>query len=204
MGSQAVAGLTFRSFNLGWRWFGAPDLFVLGKCVLAGSAVSIFVVWAMGMRDYSRGVVLIYMFLVFGFMVGLRVSLQFLWQTLGLNRGCRRAAVLGADVAGEIVVLVLQRDIKIGTYPVLILDPDPASQHMRVHGVPVRHAGADAPQILKQSGVEVLIAPADATRSPERLEIIAACSRAGFPVEQFELSLRALAEEETPALAESL
>jgi FlaA1/EpsC-like NDP-sugar epimerase len=137
-------------------------------------------------------------------MVGLRVSLQFLWQTLGLNRGCRRAAVLGADVAGEIVVLVLQRDIKIGTYPVLILDPDPASQHMRVHGVPVRHAGADAPQILKQSGVEVLIAPADATRSPERLEIIAACSRAGFPVEQFELSLRALAEEETPALAESL
>lgn len=204
MGSQAAAGLTFRSFNLGWRWFGASDLFVLGKCVLAGSAVSIFVVWLMGMRDYSRGVVLIYMFLVFSFMVGLRVSLRFLWQTLGQNRGYRKAAVLGADVAGEVLVLVLQRDIKMRAYPVLVLDSDPASQHMRVHGVAVRHAGADAPEILKRSGVEVLIVPADCTRSAERLQIIAACWRAGFPVEQFELSVRPLAEEDSPAVAESV
>ena len=203
MGSQAMAGLVFRSFNLGWRWFGFRDLFVLGKCVLAGSAVSMFLVWLLGMRDYSRGVVLIYMFLVFGLMAGLRVSLWFFWQTLGQSRGSRKAAVLGADVAGEILVLVLQRDIKMRAHPVLVLDSDPASQYTRVHGVPVRHAGDDSPEILRRSGVEVLVVPADAMQSAAKFAIIAACRRAGFPVEQYELSTRPLPEQQTAALAAS-
>jgi UDP-GlcNAc:undecaprenyl-phosphate GlcNAc-1-phosphate transferase len=52
----ALASLSLRTFNLGWRWFGAPDLIQLAKCVLLGLTLSMFVIWMAGMRGYSRGV----------------------------------------------------------------------------------------------------------------------------------------------------
>ena len=204
MGGQALAALTFRSFNLGWRWFGFRDFLVAGKSVLAGSALSMFALWLLDVRTYSRGVLIIYVILACAFMVGLRLSLWFFWQTLGQNRGeHRRAAVLGADLAGELAILVLQRATEMRAHPVLILDSDPASQHTRVHGIPVCHAGADPAKVLKNFGVEVLVLPADSGQSPKNQHIVAACRAAHIQVERLHVSIQPLSAPARTALAGS-
>ncbi|HYM11527.1 MAG TPA: hypothetical protein VEU62_12390, partial [Bryobacterales bacterium] len=157
MGCQALSCLGFRTFNLGWRWFGARDLLTLGESSVLGAALAMLAVAASGVRSYSGVVILLYVFLLFCFGVGLRVSMSLLWQTLAPAPAGRRAAVLGADPSGELLVTVLQRHSGMDACPVLILDTDWASDHTRIDGIPVRYAGRNLAGILRQYKVEILM-----------------------------------------------
>ena len=186
---HALASLSFRTFNLGWRWFGLRDLIELAKCVLLGLTLSMFMIWMAGMRGYSRGVVVLYGFFIFASSVGLRVSMRFLWQTLAGTSGKRRAAIIGGGVTGELLVLVLQRDSEMNARPVLILDSDPAAEHTRIHGVPVRYLGDDPVKALKRSNVELVVLPGNGAFTPEHQQVALTCKLAGLAVEQCELSM---------------
>jgi len=49
----------------------------------------------------------------------------------------RRAIVVGAGVAGGLIVQELAKNPQLGMHPVGVLDDDPAKLHLRLHGIPV-------------------------------------------------------------------
>ena len=201
---HAIASLSCRTFNLGWRWFGLRDIVELAKCVLLGLALSMFIAWMAGMQGYTWGVVALYGFFTFAASAGLRVSMRFLWQTLAGTAVKRRAAIIGAGVTGELLVVVLQRDEQMNAHPVLILDSDPAATHTRIHGVPVHHLGVDPVKTLEQAKVELVVLPGNGSFTPERQKVALVCRRAGFAVEQCELSIHPLPDvgQAAPEVAE--
>jgi hypothetical protein len=188
-GCHALASVGFGTFNSGWRWFGVRDLFALGRCTLAGAATSIFVLWFMGVRGYSRGVIVLYAFLVLAFMAGLRLSMRLLWLTLAKPASTRRAVVLGANGATELVVLVLQGSRHLDAAPVAIIDPDPAAHRLRIHGVTVYHAGEDVIRLLRQVGADLLVVPFGEELTDGHRRIIEQCHEAGVPVAQFDIGM---------------
>lgn len=190
MGFYALASIGFRTFDSGWRWFGARDLFALGHCAVAGSATSIFALWFLGLRGYSRGVILLYALLVLAFTAGLRLSMRLLWQSLAMPVGARRAAVLGANGSTALAVLLLQRSRLMNAAPVAVIDPDPATDRLHIHGITVHYAGENAVHLLRRIRADVVVVPAGEKLTAEHLRILEQCSEAGVPVEQLEVGMR--------------
>ena len=199
MGCQAVACLAFRTFNLGWRWFGVRDLITLGESVLAGTAGATFIIWIAGLRGYSRGVILLYAFFLFAAVTGLRVSMRFLWQMFTLPQGCRRAALLGNGEPLGLMVSILQTNQDLGASPVVILATDPAADRTRIFGVPVRYVNSDPVRILREVSADMLIVSAGNGITPEQRLVIDTCRNAGLHVAQFEMQMTPL--EEMPGIS---
>lgn len=189
MGCYALASIGFRTFDSGWRWFGARDLYALGRCAVAGSSAAVFALWLLGMRDYSRSVILLYAFFVLAFAAGLRLSMRLLWQTLAMPVGARRAVVLGANGATALTVLVLQRSEPMNAAPVAVIDPDPAADRLHIHGVAVHYAGENAPRLLRKLRADLLVLPAGEKLTHEHRRILEQCREAGVPIEQFEIAM---------------
>jgi UDP-GlcNAc:undecaprenyl-phosphate GlcNAc-1-phosphate transferase len=189
MGFQMLACFVFRTFDSGWRWFGIRDLFALGSCTLVGSVASAFTLWFLSMRSYSRAVILLYAFFVFVFTTGLRLLMCVLWQTLAEPVSTRRAVVLGANGATELIVLVLQRSRAIDAKPVAVFDPDPAANRLRIHGVAVHYAGENALHLLRQIRADLVVVPCGEELNDGHRRILEQCREAGVPIEQFETGM---------------
>ena len=183
---HALACIVFRSFHCGWRWFGVRDFIVLAKCVVSGCALSVLAVWMSGVREYSRGVLLLYALLVLFFAVGMRVFMRLLSHMPVPPSGQQRVAVLGASSAGELAILIFQKQ-GVGALPVVVLETDPAANHLTIHGVPVRHAGANPLGVLRDAKVDMLIVPPNGRLAPPDHEVIEACEIAGLRVARLEL-----------------
>jgi UDP-GlcNAc:undecaprenyl-phosphate GlcNAc-1-phosphate transferase len=188
-GFHALASLGFRTFDSGWRWFGARDLFALGRCTFISCAAAVFTLWLLDIRDYSRAVILIYAFLTLAFTAGLRLSMRLLWQTLGRPASSRRAAVLRANGSTELVVLALQRSLSMDASPVAVIDPDPAANRLRIHGVAVHYAGNNPLRLLRDIQADLLVVPAGKDLSEEHRRILHQCCEAGLPVAQFYIGM---------------
>ena len=203
LGCQVISSLVFRTYGLGWRWFGLRDLLVLAKCALLTSALSSALIWGVGIRTYSRGVIVLFILLLSFLLAGLRICLRLFWQTLGTIRTGRRAAVLGSDTLAEMVVLITERQPESDLFPVLILHTDPAADHTRVQGLPVRYVQRDTLGILRQFRIEVLILCSPDGMTEQHRAIAQVCLEAGIPVEQFQVTISSLQRPEDLAMAAS-
>jgi UDP-GlcNAc:undecaprenyl-phosphate GlcNAc-1-phosphate transferase len=193
IGCQAVACVALGTFNIRGRWIGIPDVLALGHCALLSSGASILVVWVVGVQGYSRGIILLYAFLLFLAMNGSRLLLRILWRLLASPQKGRRAALLDAGQSAELLILILQRDRELDARPVLVLDVDPSRHGTRINGVPVFCAGSNALVILREASINLLIVPAangDLT-SAQRL-VVDACEILYIPILQFERRLSPL------------
>jgi UDP-GlcNAc:undecaprenyl-phosphate GlcNAc-1-phosphate transferase len=190
MGFHALASIGFRTFDSGWRWFGVRDLSALCRCAAGSSAASIVALWFLGMRGYSRGVVMLYALLMLSFTAGLRLSMRFLWQSLAFPVGARRAVVLGANGATALTVFVLQRSGTMNAAPVAVVDPDPAAGRLHIHGVTVHYAGGNAAELLRKLRADLMVVPSGEKLTDEHRLILEQCREAGVPIEQFEVGMR--------------
>ena len=199
IGCYALASIGFRTFDSGWRWFGARDLYALCRCVVAGSAVAVFVLWLLDMRDYSRGIIVLYTFLALAFTAGLRLSMRFLWQTLAMPVCARRAVILGANEDAALTILVLQTSGRMNAVPVAVIDPDPVRARLRIHGVAVHYAGEDAQCQLRKLHADLLIVPCGRELTDNHRRILEKCREAGLPIMEFEISIRTWNGDPQPA-----
>ena len=191
MGFHALASVGFRTFDSGWRWFGVRDLFALGRCAVAGSAASIFALWFLGMRDYSRGVILLYAFLVLAFTAALRLSMRLLWQTLAKPVGTRRAAVLGANgstATHRACAATEPADGRCagGSHRSRPGRSPPA--YSRSHRALCRRKRAS---LLRKLRADLLVVPSGEELTDEHRRILEQCREAGVPIEQFDVGMSA-------------
>ncbi len=69
----------------------------------------------------------------------------------------RRALVIGAGTTAEMLVRALQRDGSNNTLLVGLVDDDPTTHHMHLHGVPVLGSCQDLPHLIKAHQIDQTI-----------------------------------------------
>ncbi len=185
-----------------WRFASLPDLIRLVQAIVLGSLLAVGIGLLSGVLDrFPRSILLIYpLILLVGLGLGRIVYRS--WKdrsfVLGLRQG-KRAVVVGGGQAGALLIRDLASH---GRYvPVAILDDDKSKIGREIHGVRVRGALRDLPQIARRYSADtVLFAMPSAAPSVLRM-VMRDCNAMHLLCQTLPFSM---AQTEGPIVAENL
>lgn len=179
---MAVFG-AFHLYKGLWRYVSMPDIVGILKAVTLSSLIflaGVLLVWGHG---FPRSIVVLDWVLCLGVVGGVRLAIRVL-RELVLDHarvGVRRAVIVGAGDAGEMLVRDLGKDMTVNYEIVGFVDDDPRKQQMEIHGIEVLGPIDRLPQVCRDNGVEeVLIAVPSATQI-QRRRIFAICRESRVP-----------------------
>ncbi|HOL44571.1 MAG TPA: nucleoside-diphosphate sugar epimerase/dehydratase [Methanothrix sp.] len=154
----------FRIYRFMWRHIGLEELlntaFASAVASLSLAAMLfMFRTWT-ALSGFPRSVIVIdFAFTLIG-MMGVRLgkrSVRFLRSLWTSPPNSRRAIIVGAGTAGEMVVRALLQDGGVIYWPVGFLDDDQNKQGLSIHGVPVLGPISSLPAIVKLHSVETVL-----------------------------------------------
>ena len=165
---------SFGMYRRYWRYASVPDLMAV---LLASSAsfvaMGVFVVVRLvsdSAIEFSRAVLLIDGLLTFLAVGGVRMTVRVVAESRERPKDTTHAAtakrvlVVGAGLAGTMVVQEMERNPHLGMTPVGFLDDERAKQGKQIHGVSVLGSTASLAAVVPQRRIdEVIIAMPTAT-----------------------------------------
>ncbi len=178
---------TFHSFGLYrgiWRYADISDLFDVFKAVSLGSLLSVLtLVFVYRFAGFSRSLFVIDWLLLILLAGGVRLLTRGFKESFahfGEKNG-KRALIIGAGDAGELLLRELRNNKRMGYQPVGFIDDDPSKGGRTIHGMRVLGSRHDLTYMVGEHKVEeVLIAIPSAT--DERLqEIYDSCNQVKVP-----------------------
>lgn len=187
---HALAQIVTGQINILRTFFSLVDL----RSILIANTLSAFVIFVftalIGVK-IPRGVMVLYLILLTGAEIGVRVALRF-WGERSRDKtrmaktgaaAVKPIAIVGAGEAGAAIVRELLNKPALRMCPVVIFDDDPIKWHQTIHGVPI----VGKPESMKDGewGVrlrKVIIALPTAKVS-RISEIVRLCGEIGVPSE---------------------
>jgi FlaA1/EpsC-like NDP-sugar epimerase len=93
----------------------------------------------------------------------------------------KRVLIVGAGVAGAMILKELKLNPQLSLDPVGLLDDDPAKQDVRIHGVPVLGKLRDLGEIVPSLGVEEVIIAMPTASGKTIRKVVQMCKEANVP-----------------------
>jgi len=87
----------------------------------------------------------------------------------------RRALIVGAGDAGEMMVREMMRSATMDYAPVAFVDDDPVKYGSMIHGVPVLGGRAEIPRLVQQLGIKDILIAIPSARGKTVREIVQVC-----------------------------
>ena len=87
----------------------------------------------------------------------------------------RRALIIGAGDAGEMMVREMMRSARIDYAPVAFVDDDPVKHGSMIHGIPVLGGREEIPRLVQQLGVKDILIAIPSARGKTVREIVQVC-----------------------------
>ncbi|OLD38394.1 MAG: hypothetical protein AUI57_07100 [Candidatus Rokubacteria bacterium 13_1_40CM_2_68_8] len=181
--------LPFGLYSRLWRHASIPDLAKIVQAnatsTAACAAVGLFALPALGLTTFRVpiSVAILDSFLTIAVVAAPRLlirGLDTLQQLARTNHG-RRALIVGAGAAGEMILRELQTNPQLNLSPVGFVDDDPRKQNHRLNNVPVLGPLSDVGRVIAQHEVdEVVIAMPTAPGRVVR-GVVRAAMDAGIP-----------------------
>src|SRR6476469_4683386 len=160
--------LTFISFgfyNRWWRYVSTRDMWGAARGVTVACVLSFFVVYfanPVPALRLPRSIAIIDWVLLLAFVAGSRMLARTLLErplARDIVAHGKEVVVVGAGDAGHLIVKEILRQPTLGYTPIGLVDDDPKTRNLRVHGIRVLGTTDDLPEILhKPKPDEVLIA----------------------------------------------
>lgn len=175
-----------------WRYTSVRDFWRIAEVALLQSAILVvFVVYRFGFLGFPRSVFAVDLLLTLLLACGLRISIRTFyaggegWRSLlgplSARRDGKRALVIGAGRAGEIILRELSGNPRLGLNVVGFLDDDQAKRGRTIHGCPVLGSVDELQAVAERFRVdELFIAISEAT-AEEMRRINEACKGSGLP-----------------------
>lgn len=163
-----------------WRFASVPDLIRIAKAALIGVMLLAVVLYLYNRLQWvPRSVLPLTVILQILFLAGPRLVYR-MWKDQGVRlSGGRRALVVGAGRAAELLVRDLMRVRDARFEAVALVDDSPQKKGSEIHGIRVRGSCDQIPQLVRELDIEVvLIALPSATQSQMR-RIVEICETAG-------------------------
>jgi UDP-GlcNAc:undecaprenyl-phosphate GlcNAc-1-phosphate transferase len=181
---HAVVCLALHMARVGWQYFGAADLFAVAGCSIASTVASGLTV-SLLLEPASPTVLLVYCILTFTLSSGMRALIHVFRESLTAAPKGRRAAILGSGNSSYLLIAALRAYKEAGFQAACILATDPASDRMRLYGLPVVYAGADPVGAVRRLAADVLIVESTAELSESERQLVDTCVSAGIAVQRF-------------------
>lgn len=171
--------------------FSIHDFLVIAKSVLLSSAVFVTgLVFFVRFEDYSRAVLLLDAILAGALITFSRIalrSLDVILRGLGGSRGTK-VLIVGAGALGEAAIRVLRSDMRIRYQVVGFLDDSQDKIGRRLHGLPILGTLSEAPLVLKEQEVGIVVIAVSQLERAKRAQLEEACRH--LSVETREIQLR--------------
>lgn len=180
-----IQGAVFRLLGLYrgiWRFASMPDLLRIAKASASGIVLIVAALFFLERLDaVPRSVIPLYTLLLVLFLSAPR-ALYRMWKdrSVHLSNG-RRALIVGAGKAGEMLVRDLLRGMDSAFAPVAFVDDDPHKRGWEIHGVRVRGACDRIPALVERLDIEVILIAMPSAGDREMRRIVEICEITGLP-----------------------
>ena len=162
-----------------WRYVGPHDLARILWASITGTVVLYGLIHLLlGWTDYPQSVMILTGLLTAGFLAGIRLAVRWFREWLHIvGPTARRALIVGAGNAGELLVRDLQTNPSYNYKPVGFVDDDPVKQKAKIHDIPVLGTISETQKAVERSEAqEIIVAIPSAT--PQLMQRILAASEA--------------------------
>jgi len=188
---QLVSFLAVGLYRGMWRYTTLDDLASFVKAVAAAwSGTVVYLLIRYRFQGFSRTMFLLDAILLFGLLVGSRLSFRLIgtWLEPVRRQAGRRAIVYGAGDAGALLVRETRANEGWRLSVVGFIDDDPDKQHRTIQGRSVLGTFEDLDRIVKRTGATVIVLSTDRL-SRERLGQVEQASQT-LGLELLQLTLR--------------
>jgi FlaA1/EpsC-like NDP-sugar epimerase len=165
IGVQIVVFVAFGFYNRWWRYVSTRDMWGAARGVTVACVLSSLVLYFANLVPQvglPRSIAIMDWLLLLAFVAGTRLLARTLIErpaARDIVAHGKEVVIVGAGDAGHMVVKEMLRRPSLGYTPIGLVDDDPKTRNLRVHGVRVLGTTADLPRIMhEQRPDEVLIA----------------------------------------------
>lgn len=165
-----------------WRFSSFPDLFRILKAVLIGiTFIALSLFFYDGLDGVPGAVLVVYVFLALVFVSVPRFCYRFWKESILKESDGQRVLIVGAGVAGEMLVRDLQGDHTSKYIPIAFVDDNLARRRCEIRGIRVVGQVSDIERLVEELNIAVvLIAIPSATDTQMRV-IVEHCERCHIP-----------------------
>jgi FlaA1/EpsC-like NDP-sugar epimerase len=178
-----VQGATFWYFGLYrgvWRFASLPDLLRIVQAVVIGVALSALAIFLIArVQGIPRAVFPLSGLLLVALLGGPRFLYRWFKDRETFRPIGRKALIVGAGKAGEMLVRDLLRDPVSTYYPTAFVDDDRKKVGRDIHGVRVVGVCDDIPRIVERYGVDLIILALPSISGRRLRRIVEICERSG-------------------------
>jgi len=180
-----VQGILFRLFGLYrgvWRFASIPDLVVIGKATVLGAVgIGVLAFLYNRLHGVPRSVLPLYAVLLLLLLCGPRVLYRMHKDRGHPTSGGKRALVVGAGCAAEMLVRDLKRERDAQYFPVAFVDDDPRKKGREIHGLRVRGGCDKIPRLVHALAIDVVLIAIPSANEQSMRRIVEFCENAGVP-----------------------
>lgn len=180
-----LQGILFRVFGLYrgvWRFASLPDLVLIGKSVSLGAlTLGVLAFLYNRLAGVPRSVLPLYALLLLLLLCGPRIAYRMYKDRGHLLGTGKRALVVGAGCAGEMLVRDLRRERNAEFLPVAFVDDDQRKKGREIHGLRVRGDCERIPRLVRSLGIEVILIATPSADEKSMRRIVEICESAGVP-----------------------
>lgn len=178
--ARLLCFLYFELFQGLWRYVSIEDLVNLIRATLTGTLLFFPVLAVSGFDDVPRLVLVIEPILCVTLVGGIRLAIRVFREVFQpATRGGRRAVIIGAGDAGEMLLREMQVHKHMGFEPVAFLDDDPGKWGRKIRGVPIVGGVDRVRTVVQNFGVEEIVVAMPSARGDQYTRILDQCLATG-------------------------
>ena len=164
-----------------WRYVSMQDILAMLRAVTLSSLAFAASVIAAFPGRFPGSILVLDWLLCLALVGGVRLVLRSLRESSRRTLGGRRAIVVGAGDAGEMLVREIERNVLLSYDVVGFVDDDYRMRGRRLHGIEVVGAVDDLPAVCRARKPEVLLVAIPSASGPARRRILERCRETGLP-----------------------
>ncbi len=167
-----------------WRYVGLHDLGRIFWASLISATVFYGIChWGLGWVEYPRSVIILTGLLTGLYLAGVRVAVRWFREWLRIiEPTTRRALIVGAGNAGELLVQDMLSDGGYNCRPVGFVDDDPVKYRMNIHGIPVVGTIDDTKTAAEKLGADEIIIAIPSASTLVKQKILSASEGCSVPI----------------------
>ena len=181
VGARVVANLALRLHRWSFRLSGLPDGARIGIAGLLGTGVFMLGIFLLRLPQPPRSVVVMELFFTTFLMAVLRFAPRLTWMYVSERAragqgGAQRTVIIGAGVAGELLLRDLQQSDEHSYYVVGFVDDNRMKQGVIVGGKTVLGTVAELPEVARRYRVATVLIAIPRMSAARIREILALCA----------------------------
>ena len=182
IGVQAVINVFVGVHRGEWRFVSLPDLSLIFKAVMIGTAAISFALFLVAERlaYVPRTAIVLYVIILTGLMCGSRLLYRLFKERHFSAQSGRKVVILGAGAAGEQLLRDLHRNHHNGYNIVAFLDDDPKKIGRQIHRVPIVASPDVLQDLINRWEISLVLIAVPSANDEQMQRLVTLCEQTGI------------------------